>query len=271
MRLVLEPLGYEFFPRALLAAVLVLVLGSLAGPGVRARRQVYLGHGVSQAMLLGVAVAAVQGTRSWLVPLAATLAAVVAAGLVALLERHLESDVAIAVTGSGMLAVGVTVLSVLRERTVNVSNLLFGNVLGVSWSDVAVLGATVVVTGVFYISAARRLALLGVSRDVAVAHGVRVRRLEVVQTIAVAASVAAFVQVAGTLLAVSALVLPTAIAQLRSRTLVSVHVIGALAAIFAAVTGLYVSYWTDIPSGPATSLVLTAVLLVALVAPGRSH
>jgi len=265
VNLVLEPLGYGFFPRALLAAVLVLVLGALAGPGVLARRQVYLGQGVSQAMLLGVALVAASGTSSpLLTSVAASAAALLSAAVVSLLQRRLESETAIAVTGSAMLALGVSVLSMRRDRAVNVSNLLFGNVLGVTWGDVLVLAVTSCVAGGFFLAAARPLALLGVSRDVAIAHGLPVRRLEIGQTVVVAASVAAFVQVAGTILAVVALVLPASIAQLRARSLARIHMVAALAALCAAVVGIYVSYWSDVPSGPAIALVLTVLLGVAL-------
>jgi ABC-type Mn2+/Zn2+ transport system permease subunit len=268
VNLVLEPLGYEFFVRGLLAAALVLVLGALAGPGVLARRQVYLGQGVGQAMLLGVALAAVSGVSSpLLVFISATTAALLAAGVVSFLQHRLESEVAIAATGSTMLALGVSVLSMQRDSAVNVSNLLFGNVLGVTWGDVLVLAITLGLAGGFFVFAARSLALLGVSHDVAVAHGVRVRRLEILQTVMVAASVASFVQVAGTLLAVAALVLPTSIAQLRSRSLVGVHALGVTAAVFASVLGLYVSYWKDVPSGPAITLVLAGLLGMVLVLP----
>lgn len=270
MNLVLEPFDYEFFPRALLAAILVLVLGALAGPGVLGRRQVYLGQGVSQAMLLGVALAAVSGVSSpLLVFFAATGSALLAAGLVAFLQRRLEAEVSIAVTGSTMLALGVSVLSMQRDRAVNVSNLLFGNVLGVTWGDVLVLAVTSAIAGGFFVYAGRSLALLGVSREVAVAHGVRVRRLELLQTVMVAAAVASFVQVAGAILAVAALVLPTTIAHLRVRSLVGIHALGVFAAVFAAVLGLYVSYWSDVPSGPATVLVLTIVLGIGAVLPSR--
>lgn len=270
MNLVLEPLGYEFFPRALLASVLVLALGALAGPGVLARRQVYLGQGVSQAMLLGVTLAAVSGSSSpVLMFLSATGAALLAAASASFLQRRLETEVAIAVTGSVMLALGVSVLSMRRDRAVNISNLLFGNVLGVTWGDVLVLAVTALLAGGFFVTSARSLALLGVSRDVAIAHGVRVRRLELLQTVMVALSVASFVQVAGTLLTVVALVLPTTIAQLRVRSLTGIHVVGVVTAVLAAVLGLYVSYWEDVPSGPAIALVLAVFLAVSAALPSR--
>jgi manganese/iron transport system permease protein len=268
VNLILDPLGYEFFPRALLAAVLVMLLGALAGPGVRARRQVYLGQGVSQSMLVGVAAAAVGGASG---VMAAALAACAAAAFVTLLSRRMETDVAIATVSGLLLSLGVTVLSVRRDRAVNVSNLLFGNVLGVSWGDVVALAAVAVLTGGFFVLSARRLALLGVSREVARAHGVRVGTLEAAQTVAVSVAVAAFVQVAGTLLAVSALVLPTAVAHVLCRSVRGVHTVGAMVAVAAATVGLYASYWWDIPSGPAITITATLILLAVLALPRRGH
>jgi manganese/iron transport system permease protein len=268
VNVILEPLGYEFFPRALLASVLVMVLGALAGPGVMARRQVYLGQGVSQSMLVGVAAAAVGGASG---VLAAALAAIAAAGGVTLLSRRMETDVAIATVAGLLLSVGVSVLSLRRDRAVNVSNLLFGNVLGVAWGDVVALAVVAAVTGGFFLLAARNLALLGLSREIARSHGVRVGVLETVQTIAVAVAVATFVQVAGTLLAVSALVLPTAVAHVFGRSVWQVHLYGTVSAIAAAVVGLYISYWWDIPSGPSVTLVVTVLLLSSVALPRRTR
>ena len=258
MRYITEPLEYGFFVRALVASLLVMLLGALAGPSVHARRQVYLGQGVSQSMLLGVAGASLAGMPG---VFAAAAAAALASWLVLVLEKKLETDVAIATVGGTFLSLGVTVLSVRRDRAVNVSNLLFGNVLGVTWSDVLVLAVVVITTGSVFVVTARSLALLGVSREVARAHGVRVRWLEASQTLAVAFAVASFVQVAGTLLAICAIVLPTAIAQRQARTLGGVHAIAALSGCGCALAGLYVSYWTDVPSGPAITLLATLLLI----------
>jgi ABC-type Mn2+/Zn2+ transport system permease subunit len=267
VRYIVEPFTYEFFPRALVASILVMLLGALAGPGVQARRQVYLGQGVSQSMLLGVAAAALVGLPGIL---AAALAAALASGAVVALQKRVETDVAIATIGGAFLSLGVIVLSVRRDRAVNVSNLLFGNVLGVTWGDVMVLAGVVVVAGGVFLVSARSLALLGISREVAMAHGVRVARFELTQTLAVALTVAAFVQVAGTLLAISAIVLPAAIGHQRARTLAGVHAVAALAGSCAAVLGLYASYWSDIPSGPAITVIATVVLVAAAFLPSRS-
>lgn len=256
-----SPFQYDFFVKALLSSLLVMLLGALSGPSIRSRGQIYLGYGISQSMLLGVAAAALAGFGG--VP-AAALVALLAASSIALLQRRLTPDVAIAVVSGALVSIGVVLLSTNRTKAVNVSNLLFGNILSVSWSDVATLAVIFLVCGRFFIHSARPLALLGISREVALAHGFKVGTLEVLQTLAVSVAVAALVQVSGPILAVSAIVLPNACSQLLTRSLKAMFLIGGLFAVFFAVVGLYLSYWFDLPSGPSITLVGTFVFLVVL-------
>jgi ABC-type Mn2+/Zn2+ transport system permease subunit len=212
-------------------------------------------------MLAGGAAASLIGVDGFF---AAAASALVAAGAVAWLSRDRRTgvDVAIAIVASTLLALGVTALSLGRTQAVNTTNLLFGNVLGTTWSQISTGVVVAFGAGTFFIRKARKLALIGLSSEVAAAHGVQVRRLEVVQIVMVALSVATFVQVAGTLLAIVALVIPTAVAHCWSKSVVGLHVIGAAVGIAAAVVGLYVSYWSDVPSGPALTLT-SAVMYVS--------
>lgn len=253
LRIITEPWAYEFFPRAVVACVIVMVLGALAGVSVRSQRQVYLGQGVGQSMLAGGAAASLAGVGSFA---ASAASALVAAAAIAWLARDRRTgiDVAIAIVASTLLALGVTALSIGRTQAVNTTNLLFGNVLGTTWSQISTGIVVTIGAGTFFVGKARKLALIGLSSEVASAHGVRVRRLEVVQIIMVALSVATFVQVAGTLLAIVALVIPTAVAHCWSKSIVGLHIIGVVVGVVTAIVGLYVSYWSDVPSGPALTL-----------------
>jgi ABC-type Mn2+/Zn2+ transport system permease subunit len=263
-----EPWGYEFFPRALVACIVVMVLGSLAGVSVRSQRQVYLGQGISQSMLAGAGAASLLGVDGFV---AASLSALAAAAAVAVIARtrRTGTDVAIAIVASALLALGVAALSMGRAQALNTTNLLFGNVLGATWGQVGVSVAVAGVAGTFFVVQARKLALVGLSVDVAVAHGVRVRSLEIAQIVMVALSVATFVQVAGTMLAIVALVVPTAVAHCWSRSVGGLHVVGAVVGAAAAGIGLYVSYWTDIPSGPSLTITAVMMYLVSDVATRR--
>jgi ABC-type Mn2+/Zn2+ transport system permease subunit len=263
-----EPLELEFFVRGLIAAVLVLVGGAMLGFGVLTRRFAYLGQGVSQSMLAGVALGSMVGASP---TIAAFGAAMLAAGLIAGLSRvsSLSIDAAIAVVSSASFSLGVAVISADRSRAVNLNNLLFGNVLGVTWVELAILAVAVLLASAFSVINGRKLALCAAAPQVAVAHGVHVRRLELFRLLTLALVTAAAVQVVGVTLVVAALVLPAAIGAALTRTLGGAHLVAVAAAVLCGVAGLYVSFWTDLPSGPAVVLTGTALYLVAVVA-GRA-
>lgn len=270
MRWVSDPLQLSFFVRALVAAVLVMAGGSVLGFGVLTRRYAYLGQGVSQSMLGGVAIGAGVGVGA---NVSAFVGAVTAAALIGLLGRvrGLGADAAVAVVASAALSVGVAVISADRSRAVNLNNLLFGNVLGVSWSEVALLAVAVGAAAVFSVTNGRRLALASLAPAVAVAHGVNVRRLELARLVTLALVTAASVQVVGVTLVVAALVLPAATAAAITRTLGGAHVAAAAAGVTSGVAGLYLSYWYDIPSGPAVVLTGTGLYLAVLAATSPSR
>jgi ABC-type Mn2+/Zn2+ transport system permease subunit len=254
-----EPLQLQFFQLGLLAAVLTLLAGAGVGFTVVLRRETYFGQGVGQAMIAGVAV----GTFFELPAAAGSLAA---AAMIAVLARfrRVESDTAIAVVASSAFALGVAVISSDRERGVNITNVLFGNVLGVTVADVATLALAALAAWGLALLAVRRLTLISAAPRVAVAHGVAVARLELARTVTLAGVTAAAVQVVGVTLVVVALVLPAATAALVARTLLGFHAVAASAAVLVGVVGMYVSYWSDIASGPAIVLTAAAVFSATL-------
>lgn len=266
----LEPLRLRFFVLALAASVLVLLAGAAVGFQVLVRHQAYLGQGIGQAMLAGVAFGA------WwdLAPtLAAFAGALVASVVITALTkvRTTTPDAAIAVVATSAMAAGVAAMSVNRDRSVNVTNVLFGNVLGVTGAEVCVLA---VVTGLAWAVAymtGRLAALDALAPEVAVAHGVPVRRLELVRMVTLAATIAASVQVVGVTLVVAAIVFPAAVGVRCARMLAAIHAVAAAVAAVTAVAGLYLSYWTDVASGPAIVLTGTVGYMLAVAATTRSR
>jgi ABC-type Mn2+/Zn2+ transport system permease subunit len=260
---VTEPLKLRFFQFGLLAAILAMAAGAAVGFPVVMKREAYFGQGVGQAMIAGVAVGAFLDLPA--AP-SAFLGAAVAAVLITLLGRRrlVGSDTAIAVVASTAFALGVAVISSDRERGINVSNVLFGNVLGVTGGDVLTLLVATVVAWLFTWWAGRRLALSAAVPQVAAAHGVPVARLEFLRTLVLALVTATTVQVVGVTLVVVALVFPAATASLLARTLASTQVTALLTGVLTGAVGMYISYWTDIASGPAIVLTAAGALILAV-------
>src|SRR5512143_1872340 len=144
----LHPLTYEFMQRGLAAAVIVGVLCAVVGCYVVLRSMAFLGDALAHAILPGVAVAYLLGGSL-------ILGALVAAILVALgisffsREGIIKEDTAIGILFAAALSLGVALISSIRSYAVDLSHILFGNVLGVSSDDLlltAVIGLLVLAT-----------------------------------------------------------------------------------------------------------------------------
>jgi ABC-type Mn2+/Zn2+ transport system permease subunit len=268
MNLLLDPFEYAFFERALIAAVLVGALTGALGPFVIVRRMAYIGQGLSQSVLGGVGVALVYGAGLSSGAAAAALVAIVAIYVVR--RRGVPVDTAIGIVASTMFAAGVAVISSNRDRSLNISNLLFGNILGVDRDDLILVSVVVVFTGV--VLAVFYKPLLAVTHNAAVAsaHGVRSGLIEAMFHLLLGLAVVTALQVLGVLLVAATLLLPAATASLAWRSFGQLTAASIAIGVVIGVVGLYISYYRDIASGPAIVLTGAAVFaVVAIAAPNR--
>lgn len=259
-----EPLGYAFFGRALLAGVIVGAMCGALSVFVVLRRMSYIGHGLAHAVLGGVAVGLALGVDLYVGALTATVLAAVLIDRVTR-RRGLHADAAIGIVTTTIFAVGVGTLAIVPTR-VNLEALLFGNILGVSGADLVVAGAV----GLGFLTAVllRYKALVFTSFDpeVARAHGIGVERVELLISLLTAAVVVASVRVLGVLLISAAVVIPAATARLLTRSFTALLVLATGLGVMASLSGLYLSFHLDVPSGPAIVVSGAAVFLVAFTA-----
>lgn len=259
--LLLEPLGYAFFTRALLAGVLIGALCGALSTFVVLRRMSYIGHGLAHAVLGGVGVGVAFGVDLYIGAAAAT---VLAALLIDRVGRRpgLHADAAIGIVTTAIFAAGVAVLSIVPTR-VSVEALLFGNILGVDRLDLAVAAGVALVFASVLFLRYKPLVLVTFDPEVARIHGVRAGRLELVFQLLTAAVVVASVRVLGVLLIAAVVVMPAATARLVARSFGVLLSAATLLGLGTSVVGLYGSYHLDVPSGP--SIVLTGALAFSLV------
>lgn len=268
MSLLFDPFEFEFFGRALLAAVLVGAVAGALGPFVVVRRMAYIGQGLSQSVLGGVGVALVYGAGLYSGAVAATIVATIAIYLTR--RRGVPVDTAIGIVASTMFAAGVAVISANRDRSLNISNLLFGNILGVDRNDLILVAVVVTVVAVVLFVNYKQLLAVTHNPTVAAAHGVRAGWMEVLFNALLALAVVTALQVLGVLLVAATLLLPAATASLAFGSFGRLLMVSIALGVVTAVVGLYVSYYHDIASGPA--IVLTgaaAFAVVALALPNR--
>src|SRR5258707_3000658 len=148
MNWLFQPLAYEFMQRGLLASVMVGILCAVIGTYVVLRGMAFLGDALAHAILPGIAIAYIFGGN---LLIGALVAAVVVAVSIGYFSRQgtIKEDTAIGILVAAALSLGVAIISSIRTYAVDLSHILFGNVLGVSPTDLlltARLGLLVLLT-----------------------------------------------------------------------------------------------------------------------------
>ena len=250
------PFEYSFMVRALIVSVLVGVMCPVLGAYVITRGRAFMGDALAHSVLPGMVVAFLLGVSPFL---AAVPAGILIALLMGGLARHtgVSEDTSIGIVFAGMFALGLVMLSRATNVNVNIEDLLLGQVLGVSQTDVYVsLGLAVLVLVGLY---AFHQQLMYTTFDPVGAKvvGIRTGIVEYVLLALLALVIVIGIQAAGIVLVMAMLITPAATAYLIARRFVGVMIIGALIGALSAVVGLYLSFHADLPSGPAMALFAT--------------
>lgn len=264
MSWLLQPLQYEFMVRGLLASVMVGILCAVMGTYVVLRGMAFLGDAMAHAILPGVAIAfLLKGNLL----VGAVIAAVIIALSIGFFSKGgvVREDTAIGILFAAALSLGVALISSIQTYAVDLSHILFGNVLGVSVSDLwltAGLGLLVLASvALFYKQ------FLVISFDPILAATLRLpaELLRNFMLILLALTVVVSLQTVGVGLAAAMLVTPAATSYLLTRRLWPMMLVSALIGAVSSLVGLYLSYYLNIVSGSAIVLTATAIFLLVFI------
>lgn len=257
-------LDHAFMRQILLAGALTVVTTSLVGTWVVLRGLTFMGDAMAHGVLPGIAVATVMGSDPTIGAAVSGLAMVGGIGWVNRRTR-LGADVGIGLLFVGMLALGVAIVSASRSYATDLSTILFGDVLGVSPTDIVVAAVAAVVALAATVVGYRALLTLTFSEDKAAALGFRPGLVHVLMLVLTAMAVVSSFRTVGTLLVFALLVAPPASGSLVSRRVPWMMVVSIGYGMVAVVVGLLLSYHGDIASGPAIAVVAVAGFFVTLV------
>ena len=266
----LDPLGYDFFVRALLAAVVVGTVCAVVGTFVVLRGIAFIGDAVAHASFPGVVAAYLLAIPFYLGAAVAAVATALAIGYVTRRAR-IRADTAIGVLFAGTFALGVFLYSTIDGYVADLFSFLFGYLLSIDLSDLialTALGALVLlIVGVFW----KELLYATFDPQGAAASGLRVDGLEYLFLALVALTIVISLQAVGIILVVAMLVTPAAAAQLLTVRFGSLMALAIVLAVASSVAGLYLSFWLDVASGATIVLVQTALFLAILAASPRTR
>lgn len=267
--LVLQPLRFPVFVRALLAAALVGTVCAVVGTYVVLKGLAFIGDAVSHAAFPGVVVAFLLNGSFYLGAGIAAVGTALAIGFVSRRTR-IRMDTAVGVLFAGTFALGIFLYSTIQGYVADLFGFLFGDVLSISTMDL--VGLVILGGLVLLVVALLWKELLYATFDPlgAGASGLPVAALEYLFLALVALTIVVSLQSVGIILVVAMLVTPAATAQLLVVRFESMMRTAILVGIVSAVLGLYVSYWADAASGATIVLVETALFLLAAVLGPRS-
>jgi len=253
-----EPFHYDFMQRALAACLLIGFTNGFLGTFVILRRLTLMAEALSHSLLPGLVVAVmifgVSAGGMLVGGLFAALFVAVGGHLIASSSR-VKSETAIAALYIIAFAVGITLLKFTHVR-VSLEHFLFGNILGIGNDDLWVSYAICGITLLCLIALGRPLLLLMFESSVARTQGVPAGRLSMLLVVLIVLSMVASLQAVGVLLSLGLLILPAATMYLLTDSFGKMCWGGASIGMFGAVAGLLLSYYANVPSGPAIVFVL---------------
>lgn len=264
MDILLAPFEVSFVYRALIAGSLAAILCACIGTWVVLRGLAFFGDAMSHGMLPGVAIASILGGN--LMIGAAVSAVVMSLGVVWVSrESKLSQDVSIGLQFIAMLSLGVVIVSHSDSFAVDLTAFLFGDVLGVQWSDVITIGLATAIGVVCCWGLHRPFTALTFDDRKAHTLGLHPRFAHLAMlTLTALATVGSF-QIVGTLLVFGLLIGPPATAVLFFKNIPTIMLVAALLGCAQTYLGLLASWYMDTAAGATITLVSVVTFFFALL------
>ncbi|MBI4187253.1 MAG: metal ABC transporter permease [Chloroflexi bacterium] len=263
MEILLEPFQFSFMVRALIVSVAVGIIAPVMGAYVVSRGLALMGDALSHAVLPGIVLAVLLG----LSPIVGTIPmAVLMAILIGYLGKRtgLSEDTAIGILFVGLFALGLAMLSISRGLAVRLEDILLGQILGVSWGDVASTVGLGILALLLLYAFHKELVFATFDPVGARVAGLPTGFLDNVLLVILALVIVVALQAVGIILVLAMLIVPAATARLLVRRFAPSMAVGALLGAGIAVAGLYLSFYLNLPSGPAMTLVAVTLFAVAI-------
>ncbi len=224
-----------------------------------------LGDAISHSVLPGLAIAFIIGADIFL---GAFIAGVLSTVVITLIRTRspIKEDAAMGIVFSAFFALGITLITIIqKDNKIDLNHFLFGNILGVTGQEVrntAIISAVVIAVVVLLY---KELLFYTFDPSGAQAAGLPVNLLNFGLMVLIALTIVASLQAVGVILVLALLITPGATAYLLVKQLNQMMILGAGIGVVASISGMYISYFFNLPSGPAIVLVASGFFTLALL------
>ncbi|MBC6480488.1 MAG: metal ABC transporter permease [Hormoscilla sp. GM7CHS1pb] len=261
----IEPLQYSFMQRSLTIAILVGIICSVVGSYLMVQRLALLGDAISHSVLPGLAIAFLLEANIFV---GAFISGVFSTTVIAWISKRslIKEDAAMGIVFSAFFALGITLITIIqKDNKIDLNHFLFGNILGVTTADLrdtAIIGAFVLLVVLLLY---KELLFYTFDPLGAQAAGLPVHLLNFGLMVLIALTIVASLKAVGVVLVLALLITPGATAYLLVKRLHQMMILGAVIGVVASVSGMYLSYFFNLPSGPAIVLVVSGFFVLALL------
>ncbi len=257
------PLQYEFFVRGLIVATLVGGLCGLIGVYVVLRRMSYIGHGLAHAIFGGAVTSYVLSINFFL---GASVWGFVSAMLINLATRRrsISADAAIGIVTTSSFALGVALISRFKNFTRSFDAALFGNILGITQTDLAAVAAVTIIAAAAVFVGYKYLLFTTFEPEVAPFYGVPTGWIDTGFALLLAAVIVVSLQVLGVTMIAAAIVIPPVAARMLTNDFAKMLYLSVIIGAFCGLGGLYMSFYIDVSSGASVVLFSAGVFLMTL-------
>tara|TARA_Y100001970_G_scaffold284327_2_gene401459 strand:+ start:876 stop:1703 length:828 start_codon:yes stop_codon:yes gene_type:complete len=265
LNLLLEPFSYSFMVRSLFISILVGITLPLIGSFVINRNLGFMGDAIAHASLPILVIGSVIGISIFLSAIPAAIIIAITLGYI-IRRSTVGEDTAIGIIFSTFFAIGIILLKHYNlATTLNIEDILFGQILGVSNSDVISTLALSLISIFTIIIFYKQILYLSFDPIGAEVTGLNTKFFDNIFLIILSISVIGALQSVGIILVLSMLITPAAASKLVMKNFLSAMMLSTIFGIIASITGLYFSYYINVPSGPAMALSSTVIFIICWI------
>ena len=260
IEIIIEPFKYEFMMRSLITATASGIMLSILGPFAINRNMGFMADAMAHATLPIIAVGVFLGFSISELGVPASILIAFFLGYI-IKNSNVGEDTAIGIIFSSFFALGFILISILNV-TINLEDLLFGQILAVSRFDVFIVTAMCITVVSLIIIFFKQLLFYSFDPIGAEVKGLNTNFLNYLFLVILSVAIVASLQTVGIILVLSMLLIPAAASKQITNTFVSSIYVSILFGVFSSVSGLYLSYFFNLPSGPTMSMVATFLFVV---------
>ena len=261
----MDLLQYAFFRNALIGSVFTCISCGIAGSYIVSRRMVFISGGITHASFGGLGLGFYLGISPILSALLFSIAS--AFGVEWLSKKQdVREDSAIAAVWALGMALGVICIFLTPGYSPNISAYLFGNILTITLSDIGFAGLPAVLLLILFSVFFKPILYTAFDSEFAKTQGVKVALIEHLMMLAIAVTIVSSIRLIGIMLLMSLLTVPQMTANLFTSRLQKIILYSIGLGIAGCFSGLFLSYYLNVPSGAAIIFVQILVFLLCKTA-----